>query len=283
MLYYLSMLAALTCAFLYGVSSVLQKVGADKQKRAKSLNPGLLVRLLGNGTYVLGTGLDLAAWPLSVFAVQNLPLFVVEPIISFSVVVTVAVERIFMKRRLNRRSLAAIGMVFAGLIIIATQAGLESARPLSHTSMIVITIFGPLLLVVLGAYFARIRKPVGAVGLSLCAGSAFGMDSVLGRVLTVSHPLWHTLYEPALIAMAVYSIIAVLFFTIALQRTQASIVNATVVGAETILPTVLGIWLLGDSPRGGSYVSIMIGAAVTIIGTVAIALAQNQAPRKKAR
>lgn len=272
MLFALSLLAALACAFCYGISSVLQKSGADKQKKATSLSPGLLFRLAHNLPYAVGTFLDAAVWPLTIFAVKNLPLFVVQPIISLSVVITVIAERVAFGRKLPLKTIGAIGLVLIGLVIIAMQAGLQSARPLSKTALLSVTLVGPLAVLFVGGLCLKLKHQWSSIGLALCAGSAFGMDAVCGRILTIMHPLWRSLYQPALIATVAYGIIAVLLFTIALQRTSASTVNAIVVGVETVLPTVIGIWLLGDTPRHGSYVLLSMGIALTIVGTLGIAL-----------
>jgi L-lactate permease len=74
--------------------------------------------------------------------------------------------------------------------------------------------------------------------------------------------------------MAAYGLIAVMLFTMALQRASASIVNATLVGMETLLPAFVGIWLLGDTTKNGSFTVLIAGAALIIIGTIAVSLLQ---------
>src|SRR6266571_1594145 len=102
--------AAVGCAVCNGVAAVLQKQGADKETRAVSLHVGLLFRLLKKWPYVFGVILDGLAWALTLVAVHSLPLFVVQPVIALSVVVTAIVERTVFGRRLGWKHIVYIGL-----------------------------------------------------------------------------------------------------------------------------------------------------------------------------
>jgi hypothetical protein len=64
---------ALGAALCYGVGSVLQAAAARSTARSDSLDPGLLVRLASSRFYVVGVGLDVAGFVLTLVAARVLP------------------------------------------------------------------------------------------------------------------------------------------------------------------------------------------------------------------
>ncbi len=280
MIFWLALLAALGCAICNGVAAILEKVSADGQARAHSIQVGLLVRLLQQWPYVLGLVLDGIAWILTLVAVQSLPLFVVQPIIAFSVVVTAIVERFVLHRRLGRMTTIAIFVILSGLGLLALTAAPEKAS-VASTSFRWIIIFMPIALAVLGSMFVKIRKGYATIVLGAISGVAFGGTAVAGRMLTFSHPYWHVLTEPLLWAIIAYGLVGIMLFTIALQRNLATVVNATMITCETIFPLIVGIIFLGDRPRNGLWVLVISGVALALTGTALITAAhKEQVPQK---
>lgn len=86
----LGLFAAVAGMMAYGIATVLQAAGA---KRAHG------VAVLGQPLYLLGTGLDAAAWLASVVALQQLPLFAVQAVLAGSLGVTVVLARVFLGAR----------------------------------------------------------------------------------------------------------------------------------------------------------------------------------------
>jgi hypothetical protein len=72
--------------------------------------------------------------------------------------------------------------------------------------------------------------------------------------------------------MLAYGLVGLLLFTIALQRSHASVVGASTTAAQSIVPIVVGIAFLGDSPRNGAWVVAVAGMVLTLAGTLAIAV-----------
>src|SRR5487761_1207014 len=111
---WLALLSAFGCALCNGIAAVLQKISADKETKIMSLHAGSLLRLLQDRPYVVGIILDIVAWILTLVAAHSLPLFIVQPIIAFSVVVTVSIESLFFHRKLTRETNFAIGIIVVG-------------------------------------------------------------------------------------------------------------------------------------------------------------------------
>ncbi len=65
----------------------------------------------------------------------------------------------------------------------------------------------------------------------------------------------------------------------ALQRAQATVVNATMTSSQTLIPTVVGIVFLGDSARHGLWSLVAVGIVLSVGGVVLLALSHEVAPQ----
>jgi hypothetical protein len=72
--------------------------------------------------------------------------------------------------------------------------------------------------------------------------------------------------------MVAYGLVGLLLFTIALQRSHASVVGAATTAAQSVVPIVIGIAFLGDSPRNGAWGLAASGMVLALAGTLAIAI-----------
>ena len=267
----LALLAAFGCSVSTGVAAVLQKVSADQEERASSLHIGLLWRLLNDWPYLLGLALDGASFLLTVVAAQNLPLFVAEPVIAINVVITALLERLLFRRRLRGVAWVAIVGILLGLSLLALSGGPERART-AAAAMRWAVILLPLGVAAAGAVVAGRNRHSATVALGVLAGVAFGGTAIAGRMLVVPHPFWQLLLSPLLWSMLAYGLVGLLLFTIALQRSHASVVGASTTAAQSIVPIVVGIAFLGDSPRNGAWAVAVAGMVLTLAGTLAIAV-----------
>ena len=274
MIFKLALLAAVGVAICNGTAAVLEKISADKQAQAKTLRLTLLARLLGDWPYLLGLILDIVAWPLTLVAVHALPLFVVQPIVALSVVVTLIIDKLVLHKTLSKQTLGAILIIFVGLSVLSVSASTQKAHVVSQLVKWLI-VFAPILLAAAGAWFVRLKQHASVL-LAGLSGLAFGGTSITGRMLVFTHPFWHVLVNPLLWSLFAYGLIGILVFTLALQRHHASIVNATMVAFETLAPITIGIILLGDRPRHGDWLLVVFGVALALLGTLLISIGSSQ-------
>ncbi|HUD03283.1 MAG TPA: DMT family transporter [Patescibacteria group bacterium] len=270
MILYLALLAAFGCALCNGIAAVLQKVSADKEKITFSLNVKFLFRLLKDWPYLVGIILDILAWVFTLIAVHNLPLFVVQPIIAFSVVITAIVERFIFHKKFTTTIICAIALTIAGLSLLATTAAPETSvnvRGLVQT----IIILGPILFGIIGVIFVKKKDQSATIVLAAIAGLSFGGTTVTGRMLKFSQPYWHTFFSFLFVALVAYGIIGLLLFTMALQRNLATIVSAVMITFETVVPIIIGLLFLGDTPKHNLWTVMVIGACIALSGTLLIA------------
>jgi drug/metabolite transporter (DMT)-like permease len=271
MVFLLSFLAAGMCAVLNGVAVILEQTGASQEKTVTSSNPALLWRLRTNASYLLGLVLDLLAWVLTLYAVRSLPLFLVQPIIACSVVVTALIEVALFGRRLTVTFIVAVITIVVGLILLTLVSVPEPAGSISHASRLAIALC-PLVILAAGTVLTRMSGRTPAYALSALSGIAFGGVAVAGRSINIGRGGPATiLLNPLAWAVVLYGIVGILFFTIALQRAGALVVNAIMVATETLAPIAVGLLLLGDHARGGLWELATIGVAMTAGGALLIA------------
>jgi drug/metabolite transporter (DMT)-like permease len=265
------MACALFAALGYGSASVLQSVAAHRAESGPGLDPRLLVRLVRSAPYVLGLGLDLAAFVASLVALRTLPLFLVQSAVASSIGVT-AVISAATGARLRGREIASLVVLGAGLLLLASSAQPEQGTPLPLAIR-----WGLLASVVVlggaGAFVARRNGHSSAPALAALGGLAFTVVAVAARSLTVPSPLWQVLADPGLWAILVLGGLGLLLFTTALQRGSVTSVTAVTFAVETIVPAGVGLAFLGDTTRPGFALTAAVGFVLTIGGSLALATA----------
>ena len=66
-------------------------------------------------------------------------------------------------------------------------------------------------------------------------------------------------------------VISFLFYATGLQRGKVTTVTAAVIVGETLLPSLVGIIVLGDRPRSGMAVFAVIGFLIAVAGAIVLA------------
>src|SRR5580693_9572706 len=130
-----SLVAALVSAFCYGIAAVMQAVAIRSASRrpariregdpaAARVDPGLIVRLLGQWRFIASIGIDLFGFLAQLVALQRLPLFAVQAVIASNLAVTAVFAAWLIKVRLGWREWLAVGGVVVGVGV----GGMAAAR-----------------------------------------------------------------------------------------------------------------------------------------------------------
>ena len=265
----LSLLGAIAAAVCFGVASVLQAVAARSAPVGGGVDPRLLVRLLGRLPFVLGTCLDLLGFVAELAALRSLPLFVVQAAVAANLAVTAVVAVRVLHTRLTRAEWSAVAAVCLGLALLGLASGREDP---GHVSLrFRLALLGCTAVVAAGGMLAgRLRGRARSVGLGLAAGLGFGFVAVGSRVLKDFAPL-DLLRDPATYVVAGGGVVALLFFATALQRGSVTTTTAAVVVAETLMPAMVGVFLLGDGTRHGFLWVAVAGFVMAVAGALALA------------
>ena len=265
----LSLLGAVAAAVCFGVASVLQALAARQTAVGEGVDPRLLVRLLGRLPFLLGVGLDLLGFVAELAALRSLPLFVVQAAIAANLAVTAVVAVRVLHVRLSRTEWAAVAAVCAGLALLGLASGHEHPAHVSVRFRFVL-LGCVVAIAAVGMLAGRFHGQVRSVALGLAAGLGFGFVAVGSRVVTSLAPL-DLLRDPATYAVAGGGIVAMLFFATALQRGSVTTTTGSVVVAETLMPALVGLLLLGDGTRHGYAWVAVAGFAMAVAGALVLA------------
>jgi drug/metabolite transporter (DMT)-like permease len=273
----LGLICALGAALGYGVGSVLQAMAARQEPLAVGLDPGLLLRLLRSWRYVVGLGLDLLGFLLTLVAVQSLPLFVVQSVVASFLAVTAVLGAVLLRMPLTRRDWIGLGVTVVGLTLVGLSGANEKPVTISLAEQWWV-LAAAAALGVLALPLGRWTGTRGAAALGAVAGLAFGATSVAARMLpdslSLAHPLSSLgilLRSPSAYALVVAGAVALLAYSTALQRGSVTAATAPLVVGETVAPALVGLLVLGDRPREGWEVVAAIGFALAVAGAISLA------------
>lgn len=263
----LSWVAALVACLGYGSGSVLQSIGARRAEHATGLSGA--ARIMLQLPYLVGIGVDGVAFVANVLAVQRLPLFLVQAIVTASVGVT-AILSALRGSRLTGRDLAALGVLGLGLLLLAVAAREHSAVEVSlRTKWLVLASSG--LTAALGLLGLRLPRRVSGVVIGLASGLGFSGVAVASRGISGGRVDWSLLANPLLWAILVQGALALVWFALALQRGGVTTISAVTFLVEMVVPSVVGLAVFGDAvTRGLSGIAAM-GFALSVAGVILLA------------
>jgi drug/metabolite transporter (DMT)-like permease len=275
---------AFAAAFAYGAATILQALGAREGGNADELDARLVRRLLRSTVYLVGLCLDAVGFGLSFAALHSLPLFVVQAIVASSLAVTAVLAVLVMGMRPSVMEWMALGAVTAGLTMLALSARHEVPTQLTtfDRALLVISVA---VVGVCAFVYARRRHELHANDawvLGGLAGLMYGAASIGARILRTPSTPWRVFLDPAFYAMALAGLLGLLLYAMALQRGSVTVSTSAVVVAETLIPALVGLTLLGDRPAPGRTGLAVVGFIITVGGAVALAR-YGEAPSRTKR
>jgi len=264
----LGLSAALAAAGVYGVAAILQATSARSVERAAALDPRLLLRILRRPAAALALGLMLVGFVLHLVAVRLVPLFLAQAGIAVSLVVTALLAVLRFGERLSRTEWIAIGGVIAGLALLSGSAGAVGDR--RPEGMAYLLLGGAAVLGVLGSLVVTYgRGGLTSAVLGLLAGCGYAIVGVSARLLPGFRPD-QLAFSPASYSLATAGLLAFLLYSIALQRGAVTLATTPMIVTQTVVPALVGVWLLGDGVRPGWAPAALAGFAVTVVAAGAL-------------
>ncbi|HEX5594649.1 MAG TPA: hypothetical protein VFX61_01300 [Micromonosporaceae bacterium] len=269
----------------YGVANLLQSVAAARTTVHHTFDPGLLLRLAGHRTYLVGLGCQFLAFALAFLARRDLPLFLVQASVAAGLGVTAVLGVLLLKWRLPAAEVALLALLFAGIAALVLAARPAPSRPLGPSGMIALAAtLG--VIAVLGVWAARLHGVPGSVALGSLAGLAFSAAAVAARPLASMTSAGEFLRDPLLYLLIAHSIVGQLLLGLAMQRGSTTAAVAAMDAAGAVPAAIVGLLLLGDKIWPGREWLAMVGFLVTlasVIGLTRYAEPQHQAGTAVAR
>lgn len=261
-------LLAFMAAFGSGVGSVLESIGI-RRAGAFGGDTDDLGKIGRQPLYVTGVIIDILAFVAGAAALHRLPLFLVQSVLAFSVGVT-AVVSTFLGTRLGRMGWLSLGTAAVGLITLGLSAEPGQAHSLPHGwRWVILCAVVPVCLI--GFFGSRSESKWCAALLAFGAGLGFTAVAVSARTLHLPHEFGRWFAEPSVWAIILNGVAATVVFALALQKGTATTMSAVMFTTDTVLPSVIGLTLLGDGIRAGWPVPAAFGFVLAISGAVALA------------
>lgn len=252
------------------MASVLQSLAARRTATAGGLDPRLVLRLLRSWPYLAGLVLDGVGFVLSIAALRTLPLFLVQGVIASSLAVTAVLGAVVLHLRLRGGEKVGVGVAVAGLILLAASAAEDRTVGVGVGARWGVLV-AAVLLAALAVPLARLGGRVSAWALGAAAGLEFGCVAVAARILPQSLAVPVLMSDPATYGLLMAAPVGLLALSTALQRGTVTQVMAPLVVAETVAPAMVGLVLLGDSPRSGWAWAAVLGFVLALVGALSLA------------
>lgn len=259
---------AVLAALASGSGSILESLGVRRASAYGGTSMDL-VKLRREPIYFLGIAVDMLGFVFAAVALRQLPLFLVQSLLAFSVGVTATISA-FLGTRLAAAGWVALGIGAAGLTLLAVSADPGPARSLSpQWRWLLVGLAVPV-----AAVAFRIHRRGGrlaAPALAFGAGLGFCLVGVSARTLEAPDSAWRLILEPSLWAILVNGLVAAVLFAMALQRTGATANTAIMFTTNTVLSSLVGVVYLDDQVRAGFTVAAVVGFTCAIAGAVGTA------------
>jgi drug/metabolite transporter (DMT)-like permease len=278
-----SLVAALVSAVCYGVASVLQAIavrsvshrpqladgGAGGAQERSGVDPGLVVRMLGQWKFLASLLIDLIGFLAQLVALHRLPLFAVQAIVAANLAVTAVFAAWLMRVALTGREWLAVIGVVTGVGLLGSSAGAEGAARVGTPFQLAL-IVAVAAVAVGGLAAARLPEPARTPVLGAVAGLGYAVLAVAARILPGFSP-GQLLRDPATYTLVAAGIVSFMLYASALEGGSVTVATATVVLAETMPPAVVGVLFLGDQTRAGLTGIAIAGFVLAVVCAVALA------------
>ena len=259
---------AVLAALASGSGSILESLGV-RRARAFGGTSMDLVNLRRQPIYFLGIAVDMLGFLLAAAALRQLPLFLVQSLLAFSVGVTATISAV-LGTRLAAAGWVALGIGATGLILLGISADPSPARPLPPQWRWAL-LAGAVPIVVLAAYAQRRGGRLAAPLLSFGAGLGFCIVGISARTLELPVPAWRLVLEPSAWAILVNGLTAAVLFAMALQKSGATANTAIMFTTNTALSSLIGVAYLDDRVRTGFIAAAIVGFVCAVAGAIGTA------------
>lgn len=262
----LGLLAALAAAALYSVAAVGQ---ASAARRLPPIEDGVLrlARAAVTNPLLMSTiVMDLVGALLHLVAINRIPLYLAQAGIAAQLPLTAIISALVLRERLTGRDSLAIASTFAGIAVLAADAG-DSGVP-GHRPLLVVGLYAGLAAVLaLSSVAYRGTGRLAGAGLSLLAGFAYSGTTLGARLLDAPYWSAHSLVLVVLIAAS--GGLGFWLYSFAMQRVSVAAASAPLVLSETLVPALVGVLVLGDGVP--SWPVISVGLVLAMVGAIYLA------------
>lgn len=270
------LLLALAGSLALNVSYVIQHVASVHAPPINLRRPLWTVRVLSSSRLWLGGGvLGITGWSLSIAALTQAPLSMVQAFAVAGIVLLVPIGVRVLGHRLTRRELAGVALVIVGLLAMTIGRGSVGNHSHFHNAVL-----GAYLLVSVGVgALLAVSRRGHPHALAAGGGALYGAADVAIKALTglaADHGVIAALFSPWLIAVAGGSIGGFFCFQRALQSGRAVPVIALMTAACNLVSIIGGLTVFRDplGHRAGAELIHVIAFALIVLAAWLLAPVQ---------
>lgn len=267
---------ALIAAVAHAYAVVLQAREDRRSPDEQAMRAALLIRLAHRSRWLIGTGLNVGGGLAQVAALAFAPIAIVQPMLSTSQLVLLAVARVKLGERVGRQEILAAAAIVAGL------SGVVYAAPHQSGAAVTAGRLAPPIALVAGlaliAFLSGRARPSMRLLLVVGAGLAYACADFLAKLVSDAGAAG-TWWLAAIWAIALITIGAGAFLeeTTALQHRPAVTV-APVIGAIKVpLPVLMALWAGMEPWQGGAASAAILLGGLALNAAGAATLARSDA------
>ena len=256
----LSVLALSTAVVTYGLATL-------QLSRASTAG-----HVLRHPRWWFGVALQGVGFVLTFLARHQLPLLLVQPILTTSLVVTTVVGAAQGLWRLSRTDVLRCLLVVAGVALLAVAARPGTAGPLGVRGAVALSTAELIALVALLRPPSVLTARHRALWLGGCAGLAYGAVAVAGRALAADP---FTLVRTAIGSWAVLlllagSVVGEAALTVSLRTGRVGGPVSAMYVVSTVGPSLFGLLWLGDQMAADGWPLALVGTTAALVGSLGL-------------
>ena len=273
----LAVLFALTAAFLYALSNVLEQSVAETMPDEHTLRVSLITRLARSPRWLIGFVSDAGGFAASAAALAFGAVVFVEPLLSLGLLVSMLLGAVIGHRNIRSHDWMAAAVLCAGLSLFLYETSPTGGRDLVPPLRWAIAAPCTAVVVIACVVAARGQPSAPRSALLGIGGAiAFAASAILTKAfvhfLREGPFAWAAHWEPY--AMAVAILLGFLLVQSAFQAGSLAAAVAGIEATEPVVAVVLGVVLLDEhvATRGPLGVVALVVAGVAVV-TALVSLA----------
>jgi drug/metabolite transporter (DMT)-like permease len=264
-----------------GVSSVERTHGSGN-KAGLSLKQ--LLRLLGRPSWVVGTVMLGLAIVLQLTSLGLAPLLVVQPLGAIALVITAVVNARHTGVKLDRKAIRAIVMCVGGVGLFVTFAAFTATeRPITERQLLIILATLGVIVLLLAAAFAVLRKRFGAIFYILAAGVLYGFVATLAKVILnrIQTGNFEALTIVCIVALLAATALGAYFVQTAYSVGSPDLVIAGLTVVDPMVAVTVGIVVLGEASEAPLFavIAFVVSGIIAVVGVFQLAKHHPQTQR----
>jgi hypothetical protein len=251
------LVCGLTSATVFGVAAVVQAAAVRHFDTHQPGLVGFVRRSVHDTRSLVVVAAYLVGFVLHAVAIWLLPLYLAQALVAMSLPVTALASR-RVESALSRRGWLAVALVTGGLVLLSLGAGEPGSIEVDGVFAAAVWA-GVVLLGVATLVSGRLSGPV----LGLVAGLGYAGSAVATRGVGLPVDL-----VVVVVALAVpsLSVFAFYLYSLGMELTAVPATSASMVVAQTFVPSAVGVAFLGDGVRDGWWPTVVLGLLLAMLG-----------------